>query len=278
MVKERFTLANIFWRILLIIWALIILVPLLFIVMQALKTNREFFAGVWNLPKKLQFINFINAWNRIGMAKSFLNTIYFVGVSLFLGLFLTALAAFSFTRLKWKGRKFFYGVVMLSLFLPGINALVPEYLLMQSMGLTNSIEGLILISSIGMNAFNLMLLGSFMSSIPKELEESADMDGASIFKIFRSIIMPLSIPGLVTVGIFRFLGLYNNFTGPYIYLEPSKYPIGVTLYNANSLMMYKNDYVTMFAGVLISMIPVIAVYILFQDRIVEGATIGSMKG
>lgn len=271
-------MANLFWRAALILWALMVAVPLLFIVLQALKTNREYFAGIWSFPQAPQWQNFINAWNKIGMLQSFLNTIYYVGVSLFLGLFLTALSAYAFTRIQWRGRKLVWNLVILSLFLPGINALVPEYLIMRSLGLTNSIPGLILLSSLGMNAFNLLLLGGFMQTIPRELEESADIDGATIFRMFRSIILPLSVPGLVTVGIFRFLGLYNNFIGPYIYLEPRRYPIGVTLYNANARMMYQNDYVTMFAGVLISMVPVILVYVLFQNRIIEGATLGSLKG
>lgn len=275
-VKAR--LSSLLWRLALALWALLVLVPLLFVVLQATKTNREYFAGVWSFPQQVQWRNFINAWNKIGMTQSFLNTVYYVGVSLFLGLFLTALSAYALTRIQWKGRRLVYALVMMSLFLPGINALVPEYLLMRSLGLTNSIPGLILISSVGMNAFNLLLLGGFLQTIPRELEESADIDGASIFRIFRSVILPLASPGLVTVGIFRFLGLYNNFTGPYIYLEPRLYPIGVTLYNANARMMYQNDYVTMFAGVLISMAPVILVYVIFQNRIVEGATMGSLKG
>lgn len=277
--KEKFTVANVFWRLALIIWAICILLPLIFIAIQAFKTNQEFFKGVWTLPKKLQWVNFLDAWNQLGIGKSMLNTLYYVGGSLFLGLFLISLNAFALTRIQWKLRKYVWALIMLSLFLPGINALVPQFVLMRTLHLTNSIPGLIILSSLGESAFNLMLLGGFMQSIPKELEESADMDGASIFKIYRSIVMPLAIPGLVTVGIFRFLGLYNNFIGPYIYLSDStKWTIGVTMYNANALMQYKADWVTLCAGVLISMIPTLIVYMFFQNRIVEGATIGSMKG
>lgn len=277
--KEKFTLANIFWRFALIFWAICILLPLLFILMQAFKTNQEFFMGVWTLPKKLQWINFLDAWNDLGIGRSMLNTLYYVGASLFLGLFLISINAYALTRVQWKFRKIVWATIMLSLFLPGINALVPQYVLMRDLHLTNSIPGLILLSSLGENAFHLMLLGGFMQSIPKELEESADMDGASIFKIYRSIIMPLAVPGLVTVGIFRFLGLYNNFISPYLYLsDESKWTIGVTMYKANALMQYRADWVTLCAGVLISMIPTLLVYMFFQNRIVEGATIGSMKG
>jgi ABC-type sugar transport system, permease component len=276
--KKHFTFADIIWRFILFIWALGILLPLVWIFYVALKTNEEFFMSVWSLPKVPQWQNFVNAWNNLGIGASLLNTLYYVGVSLFLGLFLITLNAYALTRIQWKLRKYVWGLIMLSLFLPGINALVPQYVLMRSIHFTNSISGLIILSSLGESAFNLMLLGGFMQSIPTELEESANMDGASLFKIFRSIIVPLSIPGIVTVGVFRFLGLYNNFVGPFIYLsDPSKYTIGVCMYQANALMQYNADWVTLCAGVIIAMIPCMVVYMFFQDRIVEGATLGSIK-
>jgi ABC-type glycerol-3-phosphate transport system permease component len=138
---------------------------------------------------------------------------------------------------------------------------------------------LVILDSFGENVFFLMLLGGFMSSLPKDLEESAFMDGASIFQMFWRIIVPLSTPGIVTVAIFKFLGLYNNFLGPFIYLgDPSKYTIGVNMYQANMKMQYTSDWVTMFAGVMIVMVPSIIFYMIFQRRIMEGATMGAMKG
>ncbi|MDD4494018.1 MAG: carbohydrate ABC transporter permease [Eubacteriales bacterium] len=278
--KKVFQISDMFWRIGLILWAIAIVAPLLFIILQSTKTTTEFFLGIWALPKKIHLQNFATAWNLLGIGKSLLNTLYYVGVSLFVGLFITAINAYALTRIQWKGRKLLWGAIMLSLFLPQINALIPEYVLMRSLGLTESLEGLIIISSIGHNAFNLMLLGGFMQTIPKELEESADMDGASIFKIFTRVIIPLSIPGLVTVGIFRFIGLYNNFIGPYVYLSgsPEKWTIGIAMYMANAKMTYINNWPALCAGVLISIIPTLIVYMIFQNRIVEGATLGSVKG
>jgi N-acetylglucosamine transport system permease protein len=273
------TFLDVLWRIILFLWALSILVPLLWIVLESLKTNREFFGNVWSLPDKLMFSNYTRAWESYHLGSTALNTLYFVGVSLVLGTFLTTLNAYALTRLEFKGRKWIWATIMLSLFLPGINALVPQYVLMRDLGLTNSLTGLIILDSLGESVFFLMLLGGFMSSLPKELEESAFIDGASLFQVFIRIIVPLSTPGIVTVAIFKFLGLYNAFLGPFIYLsDQSKYTIGVAMYHANQLMQYKADWVTLFAGVTIAMVPTIILYIIFQKQISEGATLGGLKG
>src|SRR5690606_34929927 len=97
---------------------------------------------------------------------------------------------------------------------------------------------------------------------------SAQIDGASFFQTFFRIIVPLSTPGIVTVAIFKFLGLYNNFLGPFIYLsDPKKYTIAVTMYEANTRLQYDANWVTMFAGVFITMVPTILIYVFFQRRI-----------
>jgi len=208
-----------------------------------------------------------------------LNTLYYVGLSTLIGTMLTAINAYVLTRLEFKGRKLLWAVIMLSLFLPGINALVPQYILMRDLGLTNSLTGLVVLDSLGESAFFLMMLGGFMQSLPKELEESGYMDGASIFQVFFRIILPLSTAGIVTVAIFKVLGLYNNFLGPFIYLSnPSKYTIGVAMYQANIIMQYKTDWVTLFAGLIITLVPLVVIYVLLQRSIMEGATLGAIKG
>lgn len=266
-------------ELLLFVWAMIVLLPLLWIVFVSLKTNNEFFMDPWGLPKEFQFSNYAEAWTKLKVGPAFLNTLYFVGGGLILGVLVTTLCSYVLTRLEWKGKKVVWGLLMASLFLPGINILVPQYRLMLTFHLNNSIIGLILMINMAMSAFDIMLLSGFMQSIPKELEESAIIDGASLFVIFKRIILPLSTPGIVTVSIFRFLGLYNDFLNPFIYLtDTSKHTIAVNMYYANQLMKYSSDWVTLFAAIVLSMLPVLIVYVIFQKRIVEGATIGAVKG
>jgi len=252
---------------------------LIWVFYESLKTNREFFQDVWNLPQTLNWINYKNAWQGYGIRDAMLNTLYYVGLSTLIGTMLTAINAYVLTRLEFKGRKLLWAIIMLSLFLPGINALVPQYILMRDLGLTNSLTGLVVLDSLGESAFFLMMLGGFMQSLPKELEESGYMDGASIFQVFFRIILPLSTAGIVTVAIFKVLGLYNNFLGPFIYLSnPAKYTIGVAMYQANIIMQYKTDWVTLFAGLIITLVPLVVIYVLLQRSIMEGATLGAVKG
>ncbi|MFD0712920.1 carbohydrate ABC transporter permease [Paenibacillus sp. GCM10027626] len=277
--SEKRTLLDVFWWIVLIGWGLTIVFPLCWVLYEALKTNMEFFQDVWKLPETLHWENFKKAWYDYNIGQSMLNTFYYVAVSLVAGTLLTTLNAYSLTRLEFRGRKLIWGVIMLSLFLPGVNALIPQYVLMRDMHLTNKLTGIIILDVLGESVFFLMLLGGFMQSLPKELEESALIDGASLFQSFFRIIFPLSMPGIVTVAIFKFMGLYNNFLGPFIYLsDQKKYTIGVNMYQANQMMQYSADWVTMFAGVLIAMVPSVIIFIFFQRWIVEGATLGAVKG
>lgn len=279
MTKESSFIGDLLWRILLAVFALSIILPIFWLIYESLKTNREFFQDIWALPAQLQWSNYTSAWEKFKLGQVLLNTVYYVGVSLVAGTFLTALNAYALTRVNFKGKKLLWASIMLSLFLPGINALVPQYVLMRDLHLTNSLTGLIILDSLGESVFFLMLLSGFMQSLPKELEESAFVDGASIFQVFTKIIFPLSMPGIVTVAIFKFLGLYNNFLAPFIYLgEESKYTMAVNMYFAHKRMQYSSDWVTLFAGLVITMIPPIIMYILFQRKVMEGATLGGVKG
>ncbi|MFC5407169.1 carbohydrate ABC transporter permease [Cohnella soli] len=267
------------WRMVLFVWALTVLLPLFWIFYQSLKTNQEFFADIWAFPEHLKWSNYEKAWTRLGIGQSVINTLYYVGLSLLISLFVSTVNAYAFTRIQWKLRSLLWSVIMISLFLPGINILVSQYTLMRAMDLTDSLNGLVLLAGLPVGAFELLLLGSFMRSLPKELDESAFIDGATLFQVFRKIILPLSMPGIVTIGIFKFVGLYNDFLGPFILIsDPAKYPISVNMYNANAMMEFKADWVTLLAGLVITIIPTVIVYVLFQRRIIEGATMGGVKG
>lgn len=278
MKENRWSLVNISWRFVLLLWSLTILFPLFWIFYGSLKSNKEFFQSAWALPSVPQWGNYVNAWTQLEISGAMFNSLYYVGGSMLISLTMTTFAAYSLTRLEWRGRQLVWGYFMLSLLLPGINALVPQYVIASSLNL-NSLTGIVLLQGFGLSVFELMVLGGFMQTLPKELEESAHLDGASLFQILRHIILPLSYPGIITISIFKFLGLYNDFIFPYIYIsEESKYPISVKIFFANQVMQYKNDFVTLFACLIITIIPSIIVYMLFQKQVMEGATVGAVKG
>jgi N-acetylglucosamine transport system permease protein len=274
--KKRNSLTS---EIILVFWASLIIFPLIWVFYVSLKTNYEFFLNPWSLPAVPQFQNYWNAIKQLNLGPVFLNTIYFVFGGLIMGVTVNTLAAFILTRLQWKGKKFILALIMLSLFLPGINVLVPQYILAVYFHLNNSLTGLIFLINMALSAFDILLMSSFMRSIPSELEESARMDGASLWIVFWKIIFPLSTPGIVTISIFRFLNLYNDFINPFIYLTDSKqHTIAVSVYYANTVLKYTSNYVTLFAAIVVSLVPTIVVYAIFQKRVIEGATIGAVKG
>lgn len=270
---------SIFAEALLTLWGSLIVLPLIWIFYVSLKTNYEFYLNPWALPESPQFGNYINAIVTLNLGPVFLNTLYFVFGGLILGVTVNTMAAYILTRLEWKGKKFMMGLIMLSLFLPGINILVPQYVLAVFFKLNNSLTGLILLINMALSAFDILLMSSFMRSIPKELEESARIDGASMLTIFWKIIFPLSMPGIITISIFRFLNLYNDFINPFIYLtDASKHTVAVSVYYANTVLRYTSNYVTLFAAIVVSLVPTLVVYAIFQKRVVAGATIGAVKG
>lgn len=277
--NTRWTPGDILIRLLLLAWAIGILGPIIWIGYSSLKTNIEFFQSTWSLPESPQFENYAKAWQELGIGRSLVNTAYFVGVTVTLGTAITVINAYALTRVSFPGRKFILMTIFLSLFLPGINAILPQYILMRALHLTNSLNGLIILLGVGQNVFTLFLLAGFMQSIPRSLEESVLIDGGNVFHTFRHIGVPLAAPGIITILILNFLGLYNAFLQPLIYLsDPRKYTIGVNMYQANQLMQYRSDWVTLLAGVIIAMLPPVTFYIVFQKQVARGATLGALKG
>lgn len=267
------------WRLLLFFWALTVIIPLAWIVNVSLKTNQEFYQSVWALPEKPQWSNYVYAWESLGLDEAFLNTLIYVGCSMVITIVLTYLVAYSLSRIRFRGRKVILAAIMVSLFLPGVNALVPTYVLMKDLKLLNSLTGLIILSSVGINSFNVMVLSSFLETIPREMEESAYVDGAGYFRTMVQIIAPMAMPGIVTVAVFSFLNLYNSFLWPFVMLaDPDKYTIAVKMYEVNKLMQYDSNWVALCACVVLGMLPSVIFYILLQKQVQKGATVGALKG
>lgn len=267
------------WRIGLFLWAVTILIPLLWIVMVSLKTNREFYQSMWDLPKTPQFVNYVESWKTMGLGRAFWNTFLYVGCSLAIQLVFSVSTAYALSRVKFRGRKFLMGLVMLSIFLPGINAMVPAYVTLKNLHLLN-FPGLIMFSSCGINAFNVMVLSGFFSSIPYEMEESAFMDGAGYFRTLVQIIAPMATPGIVTILVFAFLGFYNSYLWPNLILgaDPDKYTIAVKMFEVNTKMKYDSNWVGLCACIVIGMVPSLLFYVLLKKRVTSGLTIGALKG
>ncbi len=195
------------------------------------------------------------------------------------GIVLTSsLAAYSFSRLRWPGRNLWFGLILSTMMLPGAVTLVPTFIGWSELGAVDTFVPLTLPAWFGGGAFNIFLLRQFMSAIPRELEEAALIDGAGFFRIYAQIILPLVMPALTVVTVFTFIGVWNDFMGPLIYLNSNdKFTIALGLSFFRTL--HGTKWNLLMAASLATMVPIIIVFVIFQKRIIEGANItAGLKG
>lgn len=266
-------------RVLLGLWALVIILPLIWVFYTSLKTNQEFFMGAWQLPKSMQLNNYYRAWAQLGIGQSFFNTIILLTGAMLLNTFIVGLGCYTLARFDFKGRDVIYWYIIGSYFITGLNTMVTGYILMRQLGLLNSLFGLIIYYGAGPIVFNTLILTAFMKGQPKELDEAAYIDGASYWQTFWHVGLPLARPALLTVNVFNFMKYYNDFIHPLLFIrDPEKYPLSVAIYSMAQAMTYRADWVTLFAGFVVMMVPTIIVYSVFQNYITQNLNIGALKG
>mgnify|MGYP002407745724 CR=1 FL=1 len=278
MVKSQ-EMGDIVLRVLLALWALVIILPLIWVIYTSLKTNQEFFMGAWQLPKSLRWENYFRAWSQLGIGKSFFNTIILLSGAMLLNTFLVGLGCYTLARFDFRGRDIVYWYIIGSYFITGLNTMVTGYILMRQLGLLNSLFGLIIYYGAGPIVFNTLILTAFMKGQPKELDEAAYIDGASYWQTFWHVGLPLARPALLTVNVFNFMRYYNDFIHPLLFIrDQQKYPLSVAIYSMSQAMAYKADWVTLFAAFVVMMVPTIVVYSIFQNYITQNLNIGALKG
>jgi ABC-type glycerol-3-phosphate transport system permease component len=276
---RRLELGDTVIRALMGLWALIVILPLIWVFYTSLKTNQEFFLSAWKMPEVMQFDNYFRAWRELGIGKSFFNTIILLTGAMLLNTFLVGLGCYTLARFDFKGRNIIYWYIIGSYFITGMNTMVTGYILMRQLGLLNSLCGLIIYYGAEPIVFNTLILTAFMKGQPKELDEAAYIDGASYWQTFWHVGLPLSRPALLTINVFNFMRYYNDFIHPLLFIrDPEKYPLSVAIYSMSQSMTYKADWVTLFAAFVIMMIPTIIVYSVFQNYITQNLNIGSLKG
>lgn len=277
--RIRLNYWDVITRTLLLFWAILIILPLFWFLYESLKTNQEFFMNIWALPERPQFGNYAKAWRNAGVMIYMGNTVFIVAVSLACTTALAAMASYILSRFKFRLNRFIFWMIALSMMLPGINAVTTQFVLMRQLNLTNSLWGLCVYLTAMALPFSIFILTGFMKTIPHEMEESAYIDGCSYSRSFFSILLPMSQPGLVAINIFNFLGAYNSYLAPLLFIsDEKKYPIAVGISNLYIKMMYQADWVTLFAGSVITMVPVIVFYAIFQKMLISGTTAGAIKG
>ncbi|GAB6990789.1 carbohydrate ABC transporter permease [Paenibacillus pini] len=269
----------IFWSIL-VLWGVSVIYPLIFTFLDSLKDNGQFFTKMpWSLPDfPLLWSNFTYVWTEFSFGTYFLNSIVVTLGSTLLGLFLAASTAYVLARYPFKGSNGLYLFYISSMMIPFSLALIPLFFLLNKMHLTNSSFGLILVYASTLIAFGIFVLVGFFKTLPKEMEEAASIDGASYFGTFFRVMLPLAQPGLITVGIVNVLNIWNEYIiGTIIVNDPAHYTLPVGMAVMQAQMQYRTEWGPLFAGLLITIVPVLVMYMFFQKQIASGITAGAVK-
>ena len=254
---------------------LLLFLPFCWMVLTSLKRNQEVADESWLPGAGLQWGNYLEVFNQIDFGRYYFNSLFVAAWVTFLQVFTSSLAAFSFSRLKWKGRDQVFLLYLSTMMLPGLVMMIPNYQIMISLGLVDTLVGLILPAAF--SAFGTFLLRQFMLSIPSSLDEAAEIDGAGKWRLYWDIILPLTRPGLVTLSIFVFMGNYNSFFWPLVMLKSEhRYTLPIGLLSFDNTAGQSTH--LLMAAITMAVIPMILVFVVMQKQLVKGIQLGAVKG
>jgi len=263
--------------ILLTLFALICLFPIAWVLFASFKDNTSLLTKPWELPNPIQFQNYTVAWVSGKIGHYFVNSLVVSGATLLLNLIFSSMAAYAISRMKWKLSKVVMNIFLLGMMVPIHATLIPLYLIFSKIGLINSMIGLIIPYMVFAFPTTIYILSSFFSSLPRDIEEAAVIDGCTLWDVFLKIILPISTPGLFTVSIFGFVASWNELLVAMIFTtgdNAKTLPVGLT----NFVGTYSTNYAPMLAAIVLAMIPTILIYCMFSNKIIGGMTAGAVKG
>ncbi|NMA61765.1 MAG: carbohydrate ABC transporter permease [Firmicutes bacterium] len=262
--------------VLLIAGAVVMVFPFVWMISTSLKTVGAIAEMPPRIiPKPLDFSNYETVWNKVNFARYTLNSFIIVGLDMVGALISSSLVAFGLAMFDFKLRNVIFVVMLATMMVPGQVTMIPTYLIWKQFRVLDTWYPLIVPSYLG-GAFGIFLMHQYMKSLPKELYESAVIDGCSPPGIFFRIYLPLSKPALSALGVFTFMGVWNNTVGPLIYLQTrSKYtlPLGLLFLKSENV-----NQALMMAGAVIITLPVVIVYLLAQKHFVQGIASTGLKG
>ena len=278
--KTKTAVSRTIFHVIVCAFGFIMLYPLLWMIASAFKDNRTIFITAHSLvPDPPVLDNFVQGWRGfagISFEVFYKNSIFLAVVSTIGQVSSSAVVAFGFARIRFRFRQFWFVVMMLAMMLPSQVVMIPQYILFNNLGWVNTFLPLTVPGFFG-SAFFIFLMMQFMSGIPRELDEAAKIDGCSIFNIFYRIILPLTTPALVTAGLFAFMWTWDNFFGSLLYLNsPTKYTVAIALKNFAD-PTGANDWGAIFAMSSLSLVPIFAIFFIFQKYLVEGISTTGLK-
>ncbi|GAA3859824.1 carbohydrate ABC transporter permease [Leifsonia kafniensis] len=263
---------------LLTLWTLIVVLPLLWTIMSSFKTSKEVLQSPFTLPSHWNFDNYVNAWSIAGIGTFFVNSIIVVFGALILTMLFGAMSAYVLARFQFPGSRAIYYLMLAGLTFPIFLAIVPLFFVLQSLGVLNTLPGLILTYSAFAFPFTVFFLFSFFKSLSNSIAEAAALDGAGEWRTFFQVMLPMARPGLATVAILNFVGLWNQFLLPVaLNTDPNNYVLTQGMAQFASQAGYSVDFGALFAAVVITVIPVLIVYLVFQRQLQGAVTQGTNK-
>ena len=261
----------------LIIMAAMMIVPFLWMLSASIKSDREVFKmnPFVFIPAKPKWSNYHDIWTKIPMATFVKNTVVLTLVVTFLQLLTSSFAAYSFAKLEFKHRKALFLAYIATIAMPWQVYMVPQFIMFRKMGLNDKLLAMVCLQAF--SAFGVFMMKQFYEDIPNELCEAARIDGMTEYGIYLRIMLPLSKPALSTLTIFTFVNTWNDYLGPLIYLRSESHKtiqLGLKMF----ISQYSSDYGLIMAGSVLSLIPLIVMFLFFQKYFVEGVAATGIKG
>ncbi|WP_419955589.1 carbohydrate ABC transporter permease [Neobacillus niacini] len=279
--KSKVKLSIILTHIIIIAIGIIMLYPLLWMVSSSFKDNVDIFKGTSFFPKEIIFDNYIKGWNGISgytFATFFKNSLFICTMAIIGNVISCSMAAYAFSRLDFAFKKVLFAIMLITLMLPFHVTVIPQYIMFNKLEWINTFLPLTLPKFLATEGFFIFLMVQFMRTIPLELEEAAKMDGCGPIRIYWKLILPLSLPALITTMIFTFIWTWNDFFSQLLYLSDIKLhtvAVGLRMFVDS---MGESSWGSLFAMSTVSLIPLFAVFIFFQKYLIEGITAGGVKG
>jgi len=266
-------------RIPLILWTVAVLYPIFWMFLGSFKSNAEIYRNPWGFPETWNWQNYAEAWTNFNIDTSVFNSLIVTVLGAALTLVLAIPTSYAIERMNFRGSKFLFTLYVSAMMIPMVLGWIPLFFLLSEINLLDNIYGLAIVYAVSQLPFSIFVLTSFISTIPKSLEEAAAIDGMSPYRILWKIITPLSMSGIITVTIMNAIQFWNEYFMALIFLQSQEnYTLALAIDFISSEAEYTNVWGTLFASLVIAIVPVIVLYAIFQKRIAKGMTEGAIKG
>lgn len=274
---KKVSLSRILVYIFFSIISLTYLYPLIWLLINSLKSDKELFNNPWSINIAFKFSNYVTAWTAGNIGTSFLNSTLVALISVTVTILASSMAAFAIKRFKWQYSGLVMGLFLIGVMIPIHSTLIPLFMIFNKIKLINNYLSLILPYVAFALPTSIFILGGFMASFPREIEEAAVMDGSKMSGVFWKIIFPLSKTPIVTISIFNFVNSWNELMFAMIFMPDSNrmtLPVSLTRFRGQ----YSTNWSIQLAAIVIMVVPGLIAYIFLNDKIIKSLTVGAVKG